>query len=295
MWTRRELKEKAKQRFKVNYWKCVLVAILMAVLGGGAAGAGSGYTGVRNSMDSYFDVTGNGRYHNIYRNIDERMDDAFDDVYDADDDFGVDDDVDLFLDDGDGNSAWAGAAYTMTIFLVILIVIIAVTVVVLLVVLPLEIFIVNPLEVGINRFFVRNLNEQPGIKEICYAFDHGYMNCVKTLFFRDLFVFLWSLLFLIPGIIKSYEYRMIPYILGETPNIPKEEAFALSRAMMTGNKWKAFVLDLSFLGWYILSGLTFGILGIFYVNPYVEQTSAALYQKLKSLRFVQTEQPVNMM
>ena len=100
---------------------------------------------------------------------------------------------------------------------------------------------------------------------------------------------------LIPGIIKSYEYRMIPYILGETPNIPKEEAFALSRAMMTGNKWKAFVLDLSFLGWYILSGLTFGILGIFYVNPYVEQTSAALYQKLKSLRFVQTEQPVNMM
>lgn len=88
---------------------------------------------------------------------------------------------------------------------------------------------------------------------------------------------------------------MIPYILGETPNITKEEAFALSRIMMTGNKWNAFVLDLSFLGWYILTGLTFGILGIFYVNPYVKQTNAALYQKLKSLRFAQTEQPENRM
>lgn len=279
MWTRRELKEKAKQRFKVNYWKCVLVALLMVVLGGGAAGASNGYTGIRN-LDN----------HVVY------------DKFKFDDDFIVDDDIDLYLDDvfddredSSQERVIEGAAYTMAIFFIIIIIIIAVTLLVLLVVLPLEIFIVNPVEVGINRFFVQNLNEQPGIREICYAFDHGYMNCVRTLFFRDLFVFLWSLLFLIPGIIKAYEYRMIPYILGETPNITKEEAFTLSRIMMTGNKWKAFVLDLSFLGWYILNGLTFGILGIFYVNPYVKQTNAALYQKLKSLRFAQTEQPENRM
>lgn len=279
MWTRRELKEKAKQRFKVNYWKCVLVALLMVVLGGGAAGGGNGYTGIRN-LDNY----------------------VVNDKFEFDDDFIIDDDTDLYLDDvfddRDGSSqerVIEGAAYTMAIFFIIIIIVIAVTLLVLLVVLPLEIFIVNPVEVGINRFFVQNLNERPGIREICYAFDHSYINCVRTLFFRDLYVFLWSLLFLIPGIIKAYEYRMIPYILGETPNITKEEAFALSRIMMTGNKWNAFVLDLSFLGWYILTGLTFGILGIFYVNPYVKQTNAALYQKLKSLRFAQTEQPENMM
>ncbi len=279
MWTRRELKEKAKQRFKVNYWKCVLVALLMVVLGGGAAGGGNGYTGIRN-LDNY----------------------VVNDKFEFDDDFIIDDDTDLYLDDvfddRDGSSqerVIEGAAYTMAIFFIIIIIVIAVTLLVLLVVLPLEIFIVNPVEVGINRFFVQNLNERPGIREICYAFDHSYINCVRTLFFRDLYVFLWSLLFLIPGIIKAYEYRMIPYILGETPNITKEEAFALSRIMMTGNKWNAFVLDLSFLGWYILTGLTFGILGIFYVNPYVKQTNAALYQKLKSLRFAQTEQPENRM
>lgn len=279
MWTRRELKEKAKQRFKVNYWKCVLVALLMVVLGGGAAGGGNGYTGIRN-LDNY----------------------VVNDKFEFDDDFIIDDDTDLYLDDvfddRDGSSqerVIEGAAYTMAIFFIIIIIVIAVTLLVLLVVLPLEIFIVNPVEVGINRFFVQNLNERPGIREICYAFDHSYINCVRTLFFRDLYVFLWSLLFLIPGIIKAYEYRMIPYILGETPNFTKEEAFALSRIMMTGNKWNAFVLDLSFLGWYILTGLTFGILGIFYVNPYVKQTNAALYQKLKSLRFAQTEQPENMM
>ncbi len=279
MCTRRELKEKAKQRFKVNYWKCVLVALLMVVLGGGAAGGGNGYTGIRN-LDNY----------------------VVNDKFEFDDDFIIDDDTDLYLDDvfddRDGSSqerVIEGAAYTMAIFFIIIIIVIAVTLLVLLVVLPLEIFIVNPVEVGINRFFVQNLNERPGIREICYAFDHSYINCVRTLFFRDLYVFLWSLLFLIPGIIKAYEYRMIPYILGETPNITKEEAFALSRIMMTGNKWNAFVLDLSFLGWYILTGLTFGILGIFYVNPYVKQTNAALYQKLKSLRFAQTEQPENRM
>ena len=104
-----------------------------------------------------------------------------------------------------------------------------------------------------------------------------------------LFEILWSLLLVIPGIIKAYEYRMIPYILGDNPNIDREEAFALSNMMMQGNKGKAFVLDLSFLGWYILNGMTLGILGIFYVNPYVNQTNAALYLKLKGLQTVEKQ------
>lgn len=271
MWTRKELKDKAKQRCKLNYWKCVLVALLMALLGGGASvGSGSGgtYTGVRNTVDKVFDND----YHD------------YDDVYDSLDDF--DDDVDLYLENW-GDRSPAETAVTVTaIFVIVLLVMIIVLVIVMIVVIPLQVFIVNPLEVGINRFFVQNLRENANIKEICYAFDHQYMNSVKTLFFRDLFVFLWSLLFIIPGIIKAYEYRMIPYILGDTPGISREEAFAISSHMMQGNKWNAFVLDLSFLGWYILNGVTLGILGIFYVNPYVNQTNAALYQKLKELQMM---------
>ena len=150
-----------------------------------------------------------------------------------------------------------------------------------------SVFLINPLEVGTNRFFVQNLKLDANLREICFAFDHNYLNCVKILFFRDLYVFLWSLLFIIPGIIKAYEYRMVPYILGDNPNIDREEAFALSNMLMQGNKGKAFVLDLSFLGWYILNGLTLGILGIFYVNPYIKQTNAALYLKLKGLQTVE--------
>ena len=62
---------------------------------------------------------------------------------------------------------------------------------------------------------------------------------------------------------------MIPYLLAEYPEMSMEEAFSRSREMMYGEKWNAFVLDLSFIPWFLLSGLTFGIVGIFYVNPYV--------------------------
>ena len=107
------------------------------------------------------------------------------------------------------------------------------------------------------------------------------MNIVKTMILRDIFIALWSLLFFIPGIIKAYEYRMIPYLLSEDPAMSYQEAFAQSKALMTGNKWKAFVLDLSFILWDIGSIFTCGLLGIFYVGPYKASTSAALYETLK--------------
>jgi uncharacterized membrane protein len=100
------------------------------------------------------------------------------------------------------------------------------------------------------------------------------------MFKRTLFTTLWSLLFVIPGIIKGYEYRMIPYLMAENPDLSSEEAFALSKQMMNGQKWDAFVLDLSFIGWDILAGFTFGILSALYVQPYKNLTNAALYEEL---------------
>lgn len=176
--------------------------------------------------------------------------------------------------DGIGHIPVAGII-AMTIFLLIFFMIIFV------IAFALQILLINPLEVGRDRFFYRDLGENADIKEVCYAFDRGYKNSVKVLFFRDLYTMLWSLLFIIPGIVKSYEYRMIPYILSENPNMDKQEAFAMSKQMMNGNKWNAFVLDLSFILWDILGACTLGILHIFYIEPYKRLTDAGLYQALK--------------
>ncbi|MBO4897173.1 MAG: DUF975 family protein [Clostridia bacterium] len=116
-----------------------------------------------------------------------------------------------------------------------------------------------------------------------FSFKNKYSNIVFTVFLRDLFIFLWSLLFIIPGIVKAYSYRLVPYILSDNPGINGEEALKKSSEMMKGNKWKTFKLDLSFIWWFLLSVITLGIVYLFYVNPYFLATDAELYLKLKEL------------
>lgn len=145
------------------------------------------------------------------------------------------------------------------------------------------VFVGNVLEVGGKRFFILNQNGRPGMGVMLEGFRSGhYGNLVLTMFLRDLFIFLWSLLLVVPGIIKHYEYLMVPYILSENPGMSREEAFLISRQMMNGQKWETFVLDLSYLGWYILCAFTCGLLAIFYVNPYKEATFAELYAANRS-------------
>ena len=146
-------------------------------------------------------------------------------------------------------------------------------------------FLFNPLQVGAQRFFVVSHYQKAGLGELGFAFSSSYLNVVKIMFLRSMYIFLWSLLFIIPGIIKTYEYLMIPYILAENPGIDSKEAFAMSKQMMHGNKWKTFVLELSFYGWLLLSVLTCGILSIFYVNPYFHMTLAELYVALKEITY----------
>ena len=146
----------------------------------------------------------------------------------------------------------------------------------------LDIFVLNPIEYGTQKFLRKAQNGNESLGTVFNGFKDGYRNIVKVMFFRDLFIFLWSLLFIIPGIVKSYEYRMVPFILSENPGMSKDEALKASSRMMYGQKWKTFVLDLSFIGWNLLSLLTLGILGVFYVAPYAHSTNAALYETLKS-------------
>lgn len=153
-----------------------------------------------------------------------------------------------------------------------------ITTVVILIVLVAKVFVGNLLKMGGYRFFILNQTAQPGIGTLLDGFRSGhYVNIVLTMFLRDLFTTLWSLLLVVPGIVKHYEYLMVPYIIAENPAMDYKEAFQISKQMMDGEKMEAFIMDLSFLGWYLLSAVTCGLLAIFYVNPYVQASLAEMY------------------
>ena len=142
------------------------------------------------------------------------------------------------------------------------------------------IFIGNVIVVGKNRYFIKNHVENPELGEIFSGFKGNYLNVVKIMFLMDLKTLLWLFLFIVPGIIKAYEYSMIPYLLAENPNLSADEAFFLSKQMTTGQKADLFVLDLSFIGWIILGLICCGI-GILFVLPYPQATRAEVYLNLK--------------
>ena len=139
------------------------------------------------------------------------------------------------------------------------------------------------LELGIYRFFVENRDYSAGIGKVLFGFQCGhYGNVVWIMFLRDLYTYLWTLLLIVPGIVKRYEYRMVPYILAEQPDISSSDAFGISREMMRGQKFDAFVMDLSFLGWWLGSVFTAGLLGIFWTVPYQAAANAELYGFLRN-------------
>ncbi len=154
-----------------------------------------------------------------------------------------------------------------------------------------DIFLFNPLRVGCFAFFSRNVRNTPAsLNEIKEGF-HDYTHKVLAMFLKSLFIFLWGLLFIIPGIVKSYSYKMVPYILADNPGISAMEAITRSREMMNGNKGRMFLLDLSFIGWILLTLITCGLVGIFYVNPYITSTHAALYEELRGQNVQEIQSP----
>lgn len=152
---------------------------------------------------------------------------------------------------------------------------------VMVVALLLKIFVFNPLKVGCYGFFKENVRSGKGDLNVLVTGFNNYGRTFVTLLLADLFVFLWTLLLIVPGIVKSYSYRMVPFIIRDDPELDPMDAIKKSRVMMAGNKWAAFKLDISFLGWGILTVLTMGLVGIFWANPYYQNTNAALYLKLR--------------
>ncbi|MGK0467327.1 DUF975 family protein [Clostridium sp.] len=137
------------------------------------------------------------------------------------------------------------------------------------------------LEVGGRRYFVQSAQNNINLNYLGYGFGFGrYFNIIKTMLWRSIVTFLWFLLLIIPGIIKSYAYRMVPYILSDNPNIDYKRALELSDKMTDGEKLDMWILDLSFIGWYLLGTLLFFV-GAFFVMPYENATKAELYLELR--------------
>ena len=146
-----------------------------------------------------------------------------------------------------------------------------------------SIFVFNVIEVGGKRFFLNNREGPALIDTLIYGFRSNYMNIVKTMFMRGLVTFLWTLLFIVPGVIKAYQYRLVPYLLAENPDLEWRQALDISKSIMNGHKADTFVYDLSFILWYLGSVITFGLLGVFFVSPYVYASDAELYVTLKTI------------
>ena len=145
-------------------------------------------------------------------------------------------------------------------------------------------FILVPsLVIGLNFFSVAMYRGEPSsIEDI---FREGFDNFGRKLggyLWMELFIYLWSLLFVIPGIIKAISYALTPYILADCKNVRATDALKLSMRMMEGHKWEYFVLGLSFIGWMLLTSLTCGLLYVFYVGPYMNNTFAGYYAERKA-------------
>ena len=119
------------------------------------------------------------------------------------------------------------------------------------------------------------------MEEMFWPFKEDYGGNVLMMFLISLYTALWSMLFVIPGIVKGYSYSLAIYIKSENPNIPASTAIELSKRMTNGHKMDLFVLDMSFIGWGILSAFTLNILGILYVMPYQYASKAFAYEEIK--------------
>lgn len=137
------------------------------------------------------------------------------------------------------------------------------------------------LEMGYADFLLKQHDgKETEFKDLFSKFDWFGTGFAQR-FLRGLYTALWSLLFIIPGIIKGYAYAMTPFILAEHPELSASRAIELSEQMMDGHKAELFVLELTFIGWDILAGLTLN-LGNIALNPYKNAAHAAFYRQLQA-------------
>ena len=135
------------------------------------------------------------------------------------------------------------------------------------------------IQLGYAQYLLNQYNRSHfDINNLFSKFEHFAQGFLQS-FLRGLYIFLWGLLFIIPGIIKSYAYAMTPFIMAENPDMTANEAITASCELMDGHKSELFMLDLTFIGWDLLAALTMN-LGYLALNPYKNAAYAAFYKDI---------------
>ena len=143
--------------------------------------------------------------------------------------------------------------------------------------------VIGPLEYGQAYIFLKQARDRQPVQlgDMFRGFQDDFGGTFLIGFLSQLFVALWSLLFLIPGIVKSYAYSMAYYVKLDHPDYGWKACIDESRRLMNGHKWEKFVLDLSFLGWILVGVLCLGV-GTLWVTPYMAATEAQFYEYVRS-------------
>ncbi|HPG92557.1 MAG TPA: DUF975 family protein [Clostridia bacterium] len=138
----------------------------------------------------------------------------------------------------------------------------------------------GPAMVGMARYYTVQSNEKRNeLNYVVSGFSENLVNNILTYILMSIFLFLWSLLLIVPGIIKTFSYSMVPYILMDNSELTPTQAIDRSRQLMNGYKWKLFKLQLSFIGWFLLGAILCGV-GDIFVLPYYQAAMAEFYQEL---------------
>ena len=147
----------------------------------------------------------------------------------------------------------------------------------------------SAVSVGYSQFNIDIIDgKKPRLESLFESFGRWGTAIISRILI-SIFTTLWSLLFIIPGIIASYSYAMTPFVIAENPGMSASDAITESKTLMRGNKWKLFCLELSFLGLYILSAFTLGI-ALIWVIPYHQAAYAAFYREICPKR---THEPID--
>lgn len=256
MWKRKELKAYAKSFLRKNYWTAFFAVLLTMILTGGIGSS----LGSNLNVAGTFNIDTDDDYEEVLFEEEQSVVETTEETESS---------IRLFEEDSTMGKVLLtlGIGGVVIVFLLIVAFIVMVGFVV---------------EVGQSRFFLDGFKGDVDVGKILSGFNaEEYKPIVRAQLRAEVQLFLWTLLFIIPGIIKTYAYRYVPYVLAEDPTLSSKEAIAESISLTNGHKWDIFVLDLSFIWWNMLAFFTFGISNLF-VAPYKVATNAVLYKVLSN-------------
>lgn len=256
MWTRAELKERAKACLRKYYWAAFAVSLVFSLI----SGIGSPVTQPADSgyQDDYYEEYG------FVEGLGDDLPAVVGKIPAVIENVPVGPGVVQT-----GRMIYGVMAGVMIVFLILALV--------------LGIFVIPVIAVGHNRYYMesRLMGRSAGFGKLLWGFSRHYLNIVLTMFLRDLIIVGGTFLCVLPGLYFAYCYYMVPYILAENPEMKPMEALRLSKQMMEGHKMNTWLLEMSFFGWMFLGAMACGV-GTFFVLPYYYATFAELYAVLRA-------------